>query len=326
MIAYILIGPILVAVLFAFSLYFYWSRLALLAGMLGAQEGKTGASAERAPTARGDAAGREPAARNEPRRATESQAKAMPAPKATQEAGGGAWKGMQIDEGASLVEVIAALPEAPAGTHHGLEGATLREALDALADYAKLVAPDCLLGLNPAGRLLSVYVAKRNGLPFDRCAFVGSDPLQGGFWVQDHDGLRGSVLLLDDLTRSGGTLTELPRYLKQVAPNAALSFAIMVVNSKSAHALSDDALPLRWAMYHTRDSRYAMPWTGFSLRVKEAFPQVRSDKEQGRPIDLAAKRTLKQLRHLLSDSAFALEAIEGFVADEPINLLEDVSA
>lgn len=163
-------------------------------------------------------------------------------------------------------------PSPPAHLH-GLHGLELREACDALVEYARGFKPDWILGVHPGGRLLSVYVGHLLGIPADRCLFVSTcreyqdEPEVRGFLER----VEGKLLVIDDISRSGATLHVVKDLLEDLNRSGKfdlgrVAFAALTVVTMPFGGR--DIFRPDWTRFGTTDPNFHLPWTGLSREIR----------------------------------------------------------
>jgi hypothetical protein len=162
------------------------------------------------------------------------------------------------------------------------------EAFLGLCDYAKHVKPDWILGINYAGRVLSVAIAEKIGMPQDRCATVTVDIKNvPAIQFQDdstEDRIEGRVLVVDDISRTGSTISSLRTFFlknNRVSGDGALQivdlhFATLLVASQVG---SGEAVYMPSWTYGLIDSRSVkLPWSETSGDIRDATLEDQDDK------------------------------------------------
>ncbi len=162
-----------------------------------------------------------------------------------------------------------------------LEGVYLSRAFNELASYAKQFKPDWIIGVHPGGRILSVLLTERLGLPRQRCLYAGTYPARNPCiaFYPDPDQfatpVSGRVLLVDDIVRSGKTLNDLKTHLKGLnfeddfqvtnVRFAALLLVATDIDKNQIRFLPD------WFSLRTNQPGLMLPWSGFGERVATQY-------------------------------------------------------
>ncbi|WP_269582511.1 phosphoribosyltransferase family protein [Roseibium sp. Sym1] len=120
-------------------------------------------------------------------------------------------------------------------------------AFGALEVATRQVAPDAIVALNRGGRIVGEYLGRRLGndsciLPFN---ITGDDESSGGLSENFKEKVPASarkIMIVDDISRSGNTITVAAKHLQSVFPYVEISTAALVCSSNSLQKLSSTGL------------------------------------------------------------------------------------
>lgn len=163
----------------------------------------------------------------------------------------------------------------------------LVDAIAELARFAKNQKPDWVMGVHVGGRLLSVALCDVLGIPPERCLFVSTHLSRNRLFAIEGEGggepnsISGSMLIVDDISRSGTTLRDLKNFLHRQNYDGELqlskvSFAVLVVADKED---AERKFYPDWAYYHTLEKYFRLPWTDTSIEVATAYDRRERNSE-----------------------------------------------
>ena len=150
------------------------------------------------------------------------------------------------------------------------------EAIDNLISYARTLSINWIFGVHTSGRLLSVLLASRLGIPPQRCLYVGTRfGRHKGISIDrlPNVPLEGNVLVVDDISRSGATLSSIRQYLVKRRYEGSLSFDRLYL-AVLATVVADDTdsrQMVNWTQFLSSNYYLKFPWTEFSSRSSAAF-------------------------------------------------------
>lgn len=172
---------------------------------------------------------------------------------------------------------------------------TLREALDGMTNYVAQLKPDWIVGLHPGGRFLSVYVASQLDIHPRQCLYLRDAP-SGSFeferqtsWGRSNQPpFEGKMLILDDISRSGRTLSAVKRFMMMKNYTEGFNLhmiqvAVLLVIAKA----ESDAFKFRpdWAAFRTDQDFFRLPWSRLTMQMDFAFETRNRDMFVGPEIE-----------------------------------------
>jgi hypothetical protein len=190
----------------------------------------------------------------------------------------------------------------------------------ALRDYAEELKPDWIIGVNVGGRLLSAALARAIGLDASRIVYIHHDPVTKSLVsVPKIDELKGTLLVIDDISRSGGTL----RFVKTSLESAngrgnfqlsCVRFAVLVVDATAGEVHAD--FTPDWAMYVTRSAKpFEFAWTPISEKVKVDWSRNEpAAADRSNPATWQRPLTSKEEVKLAMDPVYAAAELKRVVA------------
>lgn len=154
----------------------------------------------------------------------------------------------------------------------------MTEPVAELALFCRNLQPDYVMGVHVGGRLLSTTVCDVIGLDRKKCLFVSTHRSRNELFTIEAEGggppdkIEGSLLIIDDISRTGNTLRDLKNFLHRQNYDASVrlsqvTFAVLVVADKGAKRVF---VP-DWAYFHTDEKYFKLPWTDHSLEVATAY-------------------------------------------------------
>jgi hypoxanthine phosphoribosyltransferase len=123
--------------------------------------------------------------------------------------------------------------------------------------FARNHKPKYIIGVNRGGWLLSTYLAHR--LNIDRNHLLRFDSDKNTLLENEAAILidrQESILLIDDISRTGNSLQIANRYLKSKFPNSNLSIAALVVCDKNT--MKEEII---YSPYYTKTPDIELPWS-----------------------------------------------------------------
>lgn len=201
-------------------------------------------------------------------------------------------------------------------------------AIHDLTEYARDFNPSWIVGVHPGGRLLSVYIADKLSIPLDRCLFAHTEPdsvsevfIRG--LKQDQE-LTGSVLVIDDIARTGKTLRSVQAHFRYYTDLGTykldrLWFAVLLlVDREKEMVFVPD-----WYKFATKVPFIKFPWSPLSEKIRHELAQ----KARGFDVDeryLALhERMAKDPKISLEVARIAIEASDRFAELLAKNSLPD---
>lgn len=201
-----------------------------------------------------------------------------------------------------------------------IDHANFIEKLDELVEQVKFLSPDHIIGVHTGGRLLSVLISERVGVEDKNCHYVHSNHgTKLGITLHTQSNtISGNVVVVDDISRSGGTLDMIYRNLvrgtfaKEYFIEK-IDFFVMLLCSQatSKRAFRGGFFLPDWYGFFTQRDDAALPWSRLTSEISSAI----SLRNQGKSGDVYF---LKLYDQLISDANFA-RAIAEFAIADPIN-------
>ena len=175
---------------------------------------------------------------------------------------------------------------------------SLVDATASLTEYARKIRPEWIFGVNYGGHMLASYVAEQIKLPKQ---FVGTIQAIGGDSPQlipsdQQNYIGGSVLIIDDIARTGGTLERIRQFLLRANAVSDFSFSdIRMATLFVADSVGESSLRLspHWFFAKVEGNAHTFPWTQDSADLKGAWSKT----------DPNSQAILSNWRLLLSDQA-----------------------
>jgi hypoxanthine phosphoribosyltransferase len=208
-----------------------------------------------------------------------------------------------------------AFPLAPSAGQDKLEGHALQAALKELCSYAKRLKPDWIVGVHPGGRMLSVLLADAIEFPHDRCLFIRTSADRHSRVVFEpsptfpNSRLEGTMLVVDDISRSGDTLETIKRFLIEKNYYGEISlerakFAVLLVVAEP----DDPPAKFRpdWVYYRTDKRDFRLPWSELSVKIGSAYAHRRQKMAYDDTV-------IRQYERLVSDFSYALSIAQKYV-------------
>lgn len=174
----------------------------------------------------------------------------------------------------------------PEPLHEQLSGVLFWDAVQKAVDYGKFVAPNYIIGLNFGGRLLSTFLATQLNISDDHCLYMESaKEVSEGFVLHNGDKtLSGSILIVDDISRTGVTLERAKIFLEDMNflnkwNIEKAYFAVLVVVSNSE--LPYEIFRPDFVGYRTEVFHFGMPWSETNIRIRlnrellKQFPEIK---------------------------------------------------
>jgi hypoxanthine phosphoribosyltransferase len=197
------------------------------------------------------------------------------------------------------------LPLAPTTNDDRLNVESLKEAIGNLIDFAKSKKPRWILGVHPGGRLLSVYVANEIQVPPERCLHVRTNQNRYVQFVpQINQALEGSLLLIDDISRTGRTLGRIKAEL--IAKNYTDNFYLGRVQIAVLVVESNESFRPDFASFRTDVDYLRFPWSQYSADVGLALTLKNDNLSYDR-------RVMNDYEHLSSDFGYALRVAKSYL-------------
>jgi hypoxanthine phosphoribosyltransferase len=140
--------------------------------------------------------------------------------------------------------------------------------------FAKKINPKYIIGVNRGGWLLSTYLAQRLEIGRDKLLRFksGEDAEKGELLDQATLGKGESILLIDDISRTGNSLQIARDRLMEKFPGIELYIAVLVVCANNKMKSQITCHP-----YYTTTPDIALPWSS-EKRKKEARERNQSGK------------------------------------------------
>jgi hypoxanthine phosphoribosyltransferase len=143
-----------------------------------------------------------------------------------------------------------------------------------LENFARKYEPDCIIGVNRGGWLLSVYLAHRlnidrsNIFRFDaeRKDMIDKDEFINHF-QESHSNRKPNILLVDDISRTGKSMQEAIDCVKSKFYFESFSVIVLVVCGEKTHSCID------YNPYWTQYKDIQLPWSS-DKRKKEARKNI----------------------------------------------------
>jgi hypoxanthine phosphoribosyltransferase len=220
----------------------------------------------------------------------------------------------------------------PTEDFHNVSPKTTALAIEALSEYVKGLNPNWLVGLHLGGRLISVLVADKVGIPPEKCLYVcRSDDARTFVFPRQTRELdpppnrrEGQMLVVDDISRTGRTFVALRSYLTKCNYKAELHFRhvyfgilLELIGSKNVYARFQPD----WSWCLTINSETKFPWTSLSADIDHALNQERD----GVQLDQASKDLLEDYQRIISDFDYALKRARNFLNSSEEDILIGVA-
>lgn len=144
--------------------------------------------------------------------------------------------------------------------NHSLERAIANEAIFRLSSYVQSLEPDYIVGVNRGGTMVGAFISLGLGIKsknFVKCLVSR----KGKYKATCHIGhMHGTVVVIDDVSRSGKTIEEAIKEIKAKNPNIEDIYSAVLVTT-----LDDLKRPkyksLNYYSYATLDDEIFLPWT-----------------------------------------------------------------
>lgn len=162
-----------------------------------------------------------------------------------------------------------------------------------LEDFARKYEPDCIVGVNRGGWLLSVYLAHR--LNIDRSSIFRFDAEREDMIDKDefinhfqesHPNTKPNILLVDDISRTGKSMAEAINCVKNKFAFESFSAIVLVVCGETTHPCID------YNPYWTQYKDIQLPWSS-EKRKKEARKNIDAQ-AKGKVVRLGDRNSLEQ--------------------------------
>ena len=177
-----------------------------------------------------------------------------------------------------------------------------------LAEYARDFNPSWIVGVHPGGRLLSVYIADKLSIPLERCLFAHTEPeriseifIRG---LKQNQDLSGSVLVIDDIARTGNTLRAVQAHFRYYTSHGTYKLArhlyavLLLVDREKEMVFVPD-----WYKFATKVSFIKFPWSPLSEKIRHELAQ----KAKGFKVD---ERYLALHEKIAEDPKIALQVAQ----------------
>jgi hypoxanthine phosphoribosyltransferase len=194
-----------------------------------------------------------------------------------------------------------------------------------LIEYARSLQPDWVLGVNTGGRVLSSQVCKAIELNLDRCRYVRYDVESEvvSFAPELEEQMAGTLLVIDDISRTGDTLGSIKSYLMEHNGTdrfqlTTVRFAVLVIDPAPKEHDVDFAPD--WACYKTSEGKnFKFAWTPLVDKIKAECRRKKAEREQQQRANGVKESGVDELasqeeRRLATDPAYAASQFEKFTA------------
>ena len=184
-----------------------------------------------------------------------------------------------------------------------LDGGQLKKSVDDLVGYAKKIKPTWIVGVHPGGRLLSTFVGDQIGLPSYRCLYIRTNRHREVVFVPPINApLEGTVLIIDDISRTGKTFNSIKYELieKNYSEKFRLTKVYVAVIAVEFKQEAEDTFRPDFAVYRTEVEHLKFPWSEFSARIGVAITR----KNDGLTFD---ESVMSEYVRLIEDYEFARE-------------------
>jgi adenine/guanine phosphoribosyltransferase-like PRPP-binding protein len=135
----------------------------------------------------------------------------------------------------------------------------LSEGIKQLIEYTHNLNPDYIVGLNRGGVLVGAYIALATTLPskkFGRCCIYFEN--QNSIIECEIGKISGTVLLVDDITRTGRTVSEAIKYLQKSNKNIKVHVATIVAVTTDKNKRIIDSVD--FCAIGVENSEIKLPW------------------------------------------------------------------
>lgn len=159
-----------------------------------------------------------------------------------------------------------------------LSAEPLGNALDNIEAHARTFNPDHIVGVHLGGRLLSTIICRRMSIPDSRCHYLETGRVTGSLpklRSSANEPPNGKVLVVDDITRGGTTISSASKFfVNQAAQNhlkiSELNFATLVQVVTPTKAERGYIAP-DWSAHRTNTETFQLAWTPVSSLVESIY-------------------------------------------------------
>lgn len=145
-------------------------------------------------------------------------------------------------------------------SHHNLEKNVANEAIFRLSSHLQKLKPDYIVGVNRGGTMIGAFVSLGLGIKsknFIRCLVSRKGKYKATCGAKH---LSGTVVVLDDISRSGRTLQAAVDEIARKNPNINTIYSAVLITT-----LNDKNIPmfkeLDYFSFATQDNNMYLPWT-----------------------------------------------------------------
>lgn len=145
-------------------------------------------------------------------------------------------------------------------SNHNLERRVANEAIFRLSSYAQKISPDFIVGINRGGTMVGAFISLGLGVPsknFSTCQVSKN----GKYKIYcDTKNMYGTVLVIDDVSRSGRTIEEAINEIKKnnsKIKNIYSAVLITTIDKENRSNYKD----LNYFSFATTDKDVYLPWT-----------------------------------------------------------------
>lgn len=191
-------------------------------------------------------------------------------------------------------------------------------AFERFVQYVEILKPDYILGIHTGGRLLSVLVGDRLGFDPDKIGFLHTR-IERDTRIQFAEAETGAtgkssipsgtVLLIDDIVRGGGTLNEATAFLREQTISGKL--AITDLRTASLCVQSESNVRPDWWGIEVKSSMFQTPFTRLSNAILNAYRKHR----RGEPLSRAEKDFIARHESIVLDYERSLAIAKSITSD-----------
>ncbi len=180
------------------------------------------------------------------------------------------------DEAFRLRKLRKLLKGAPSAEGDILDGEDLRSALSGLVNYSREVAPDWICGVQPGGRMLSIWLANELGLGSNRVLYIettGVPKESIDFHNKPNSQPTGNAIVIDDISRTGDTLKAVKSFIRVRRYEGIHNFSQVKYVTLATVLPLDDSSKLfvpDWTARKTNEYNFSFPWTWLTRGMTES--------------------------------------------------------
>jgi hypoxanthine phosphoribosyltransferase len=168
------------------------------------------------------------------------------------------------------------------------------EAIFELASFARSIKPDYIIGLNRGGVMIGAFLSLGLGIPRNNFIKFYAEPRNNEIESEIQEGkipeIRGIVLVVDDMCRTGDTMRMVFRYLNSMEK------IIKIYTASLVTAVEEYLVPTYHDLHHyslaTKNKNLLLPWA-YEIRPddiaikREQFRKVRSQSVESLALEVS---------------------------------------